>query len=197
MSYARLAKTLILTACFVCTVIVGYAFVKYVSAPSQSHILSSGATSSTTTSIDMFNNTPIAVRNTYFSFTYPASMHPYAQQPLKLPEIANYSYGYSDIESWQLAVSAQTLAGPSLSQDSSYLFRAQHPDQYKLNTSTISGQPVAIMTDTQAAGFSKVAFILHGSDVIRVSLYGNDTSGTSVLNNVFTQVLHSIKWSTE
>jgi hypothetical protein len=195
MSYYILAKRLIITACFVCVVIIGYAFVKYVSTPSQSHIVSSGATSSMTTSISMFNNTPVAVRNAYFSFTYPTSMHAYTQQPLKLPEIADYSYGYSDIESWQLAVSAQTLGGPTLSQDSSYLYRAQHSSQYQLSNTTINGEPVTIVTDTQASGFSKVAFLLFGSDVVHVSLYGNDTSGTSVLNNVFTQVLSSIKWS--
>jgi len=143
----------------------------------------------------MFNNTPVAVHNNYFSFSYPASMHAYAQQPLKLPEIADYSYGYSDIESWQLAVSAQTLVQPSLSQDSSYLYRTQHPDQYRLSSTTINGQPVAIMTDTKASGFSKVAFLLNGSNVVHVSLYGNDNSGITVLNNVFTQVLNSIKWS--
>lgn len=196
MMYSKLAKRVIMTVCFVFAAIIIYGFVKYVSAPSQSQILSSGATNSSETSVSMFNNTPVAVHNAYFSFSYPASMHAYAQQPLKLPEIADYSYGYSDIESWQLAVSAQTLVQPSLSQDSSYLYRTQHPDQYQLSNTTINGKSVAIMTDAKAAGFSKVAFILYGSDVVHVSLYGNDTSGTTVLDNVFMQILNSIKWPT-
>ena len=127
-------------------------------------------------------------------FTYPAAMHPYAQQPLTAPQIANYSYGYRDIESWQLAISAQTLSEPTLSNDSAYNFRSQHPEQYQLSNLTMNGQPVAIMTDTTASGFSKVAFLLHGSVAVNISLYGNDTSGTAILNSVFMQVLHSLQW---
>jgi hypothetical protein len=143
----------------------------------------------------MFNNTPIAVKNAYFSFTYPAAMHTYPVQKLSTPELANYSYGYSDSESWQLTVSDQALNESSLTQDSAYVFRTQNQNQYILSTVTIGDQQVPVMTDEKASGFSKLAFLLHGSDVIHVSLYGDDTSGTSILNNVFMQVLNSIKWS--
>lgn len=195
MSYKKWVKRLSITACIVLAVFIGYAFVRYVSTPSQSQILSSGATVSSTNDISMFNNTPVAVHNAYFSFTYPAAMHTYPVQRLSAPELANYSYGYSDIESWQLSVTDQTLVESSLTQDSAYIFRTQHPTQYQLSSLTINGQQVPVMTDTKASGFSKLAFLLHGSDVVHISLYGNDTSGTTVLNNVFVQILNSIKWS--
>lgn len=195
MSYKRLAKRLAILVCFASVLVFGYVFVKYLSTPSQSQILASGATASSTSSISMFNNTPVAVHNPYFSFTYPVAMHAYAAQTLKPPVLAAYSYGYRDIESWQLAVSAQTLTQSSLANDSSYEFRLQHPDQYQRSTLSIHGQPVTVMTDANADGFSKVAYILHGSDVLHVSLYGNDTYGTSTLSSVFMQVLNSVAWS--
>jgi len=194
MTYKRWAKRLTILACFVGVIVAGYWFATYVAAPSQATIMPSTAALNEPSSTGLFDYTPVPVHNAYFSFSYPASMHAYAQQPVKAPELADYSYGYQDIESWQLAVSAQTLAETSLSQDSSYIYRTQHADQYQLSNTTINGYPVAIITDTKAAGFSKVAFMLHGSEVIHISLYGNDTSGISMLNNVFTQILHSVQW---
>lgn len=195
MLYSKLAKRLLMSACVIFAVIIVYGFARYLSLPSQSQILSSGATTSSTNGVGLFNNTPVTVKNAYFSFAYPAAMFTYKVQKLSSPELANYSYGYNDIESWQLTVSDQTLPESSLMQDSAYLLRSQNTDRYALSTISINGQQVPVMADTKASGFNKIAFLLQGSDVIHVSLYGNDTAGTTVLNNVFMQVINSIKWN--
>lgn len=196
MAYRKWVVRLIILACLLCVVVGAFLFYRYLSSPSQSNITTPNALVNSLSNTSTFNNTPVAVHNTYFSFTYPAAMHPYPLQPLTTPQIADYSYGYRDIESWQLAISGQTLSEPTLSNDSAYTYRAQHPEQYQPSNTTINGQPVVIMTDSTASGFSKVAFLLHGSVVVNVSLYGNDTSGTDILNSVFMQVLNSLTWST-
>jgi hypothetical protein len=196
MAYKKWVVRLIVIACLVALIVGGYIFVQYLTSPSQSKITTPNAPVSSLSNTSTFNNTPVVVHNAYFSFTYPASMHPYPRQPLINPFIADYSYGYRDIESWQLAVSGQTLSEPSLSNDSAYNFRSQHPEQYQLSNITINGQSVAIMTDIKSSGFSKVAFLLHGSVAVDVSLYGNDTSGTAILNGVFMHVLDTLRWIT-
>lgn len=195
MAFRKRIVRLVVLFCVVCLVSSGYVFTHYLTSPSQSKITTPNAPVSSLSSTSTFNNTPVSVHNTYFSFTYPAAMHPYATQPLKNPQIANYSYGYRDIESWQLAISGQMYSDPSLSSDSAYNYRSQHPEQYKLTNTSINGQSVTIMTDMKDAGFSKVAFLLHGSAIVNVSLYGNDTSGTEILNSVFMQVLNSLQWT--
>lgn len=187
----RLAAVTVLAA----VLFIGFMFYQYVSTPSQSQIITPNSSLSSLSNTSTFNNTPVAVQNAYFSFSYPAAMKPYKQQPVTAPMLVNYSYGYRDIESWELTITAQSLSAASLSTDSAYNFRSQHPDQYKLEYDTVNDQPVAVMTDTKATGFSKVAFMLHGNYVIHVSLYGNDTSGTNILNSVFEQVLKSMNWN--
>lgn len=187
----RLAIVMVLAA----VLFLGYMFYRFVSTPSQSQITTPTSSLSSLSNTSTFNNTPVTVQNSYFSFSYPAAMKPYKQQPVTAPMIANYSYGYRDIESWELTITAQTIPQSTLTNDSAYNYRSQHPEQFQLVNETINGHPVAVMTDAQASGFSKVAFVLQGNYVINVSLYGNDTSGTNILNSVFSQVLKSLQWN--
>lgn len=187
----RLAVAMVLVA----VLFLGFMFYRYVSTPSQSQITTPNSSLTSLSNTSTFNNTPVTVQNAYFSFSYPAALKPYKQQPITAPMIANYSYGYRDIESWELTITAQAIPQSSLTNDSAYNYRAQHPEQYQLHNESINGRPVAVMTDTQASGFSNVAFVLHGSYVINVSLYGNDTSGTDILSSVFSQVLKSLRWN--
>lgn len=173
----------------------GYMFYRFVSTPSRSQITTPTSSLSSLSNTSTFNNTPVTVRNSYFSFSHPAALKPYVQQPVTAPMIANYSYGYRDIESWELTITAQTIPQSTLTNDSAYSYRSQHPEQFQLVNETINGHPVAVMTDAQASGFSKVAFVLQGNYIINVSLYGNDTSGTDILSSVFSQVLNSLQWN--
>lgn len=196
MPYRKWVVRLAVVMVFAAVLFLCLMFYRYVSAPSQSQITTPNSSLSSLSNTSTFNNTPVIVQNSYFSFSYPTALKPYKQQPVNGPMIANYSYGYRDIESWELTITAQMIPQPSLTNDSAYNFRSQHPDQYQLVNETINSQPVAVMTDTQASGFSKVAFLLHGNYVINVSLYGNDTSGTGILSSVFSQVVQSLQWNT-
>lgn len=142
-----------------------------------------------------FNMDPVAVHNTYANFTYPAGMVPMKTQLPSGHEVALFSYSHRDIESWQLAITINTLPNSTLTDDSGYLFRKNNPSRYQQSTANIHATPILIMTDTQAGGFSKVAFLAHGTLSADISLYGDDSTGTDVLTKAFNQVLSSWHWN--
>jgi hypothetical protein len=175
-----------------CGGLAAYSLIHFIDTPSESKITNAPIAASTTTA---FNNTPAIVHNKFFTFSYPTALSPQTQQPLSGSEIAAYSYTYRDVESWQLTVVALEPSAPILGNDSAYSYRIQHPDQYQLSNETINGQLVKVITDTQAGGFSKVAFLIHGSEIANISLLGDDPMGTGLLNKTFSQVIDSWAWN--
>src|SRR5262249_33778380 len=78
-----------------------------------------------------FNLQPVTVTNPYAHFTYPAALTAIPTQALHGAEVASYSYGFRDSESWQLTITITRLADPSLSDDSGYSFRKINPQIYQ------------------------------------------------------------------
>lgn len=191
MSRKRRVVGTVIFVLLLCICLTAYELLRYMDAPSQSKITLTHATTSDTVT---FNTKPTDVQNEYFNFAYPAAMSPETEQPLTGSEIATYSYTYRDIESWQLTITVLNLPAPPLNNDSAYLFRAQHSEEYKPSTETVNGQSVRIMTDTEAGGFSEIAFLQHDTEVANISLLGNDSSGTAILNKTFSQILESWTW---
>jgi len=142
-----------------------------------------------------FNFTPTTVTGTYISFAYPKvlSVDTATQKP-QYPILESYVYKYKDIESWLLAVTVTDLQSDSLKADSSYYARLLNPAEYQLSTVTVHNNTFQVMTDTQAVGFSKVAFLLHNNMAVDISLTGNDDLGTTNLQKTFNIVLGNFNW---
>lgn len=138
---------------------------------------------------------PIAVSNAYARFSYPGTMQVMAgaEGPMG-DEVAVYNYKMSDVVPWHLAITINHLQEPELTYDSSYLLRKNHPTEYRASTATSGSNTFAVMADTQAGGFSKVAYSLHGDLSADISLTGDDASGDSTLAQAFQQVLQSWQW---
>jgi hypothetical protein len=141
-----------------------------------------------------FDMQPIPISNPYASFTYPAALKPMPTQSPHGSALVTYTYGYRDIESWELNITVNRLAEPILTDDGGYDFRKVNPNRYEESTTTIGQNSFKIMSDTTAGGFSKVAFNLHGSLSADISLYGDDPNGQADLNATFQQILSSWQW---
>jgi hypothetical protein len=143
----------------------------------------------------VFNLKPVKVVSPEASFSYPAALTMLSSDMVKPPVLAIYNYGYKYTESWRLAITVNQLNGSSLNSDGSYALDMSEPATYSLSHATYNGISYAIMTNTQASGFSKVAFTVNGSRSADISLYGDDENGTAYLQKTFLAVLRSWKWN--
>jgi hypothetical protein len=141
------------------------------------------------------NFTPSPVTGTYISFAYPKlfAVDKATQKPQD-PILASYVYQYNDTGSWLLAITVTDLQSDSLKADSSYYARLLNPTEYQLATVAVKNNTFQVMTDTQAAGFGKVAFSLHNNMSADISLTGYDDLGTANLQKAFNIVLGSFSW---
>ena len=164
---------------------------KYAAAPATTSSITTTLPDATVSAIDP---TPVAVQNAYADFVYPLGMRPTAQGDKTPPLLASYQYVYQGSGSWQLAISINRLAEPTLTDDSGYGLRKADPDRYQESTITIGSNTFVVMTDMQANGFNRVAFLLHGTLSADIAVYGNDPLGDDGLTAVFKQVLSSWHW---
>jgi hypothetical protein len=135
------------------------------------------------------------VHNPYANFSYPNTLSPLAgMDGPHGEEVALYNYGKQDVVPWHLAITINHLQQPSLNSDSGYMVRKDRPSQYQATTITSGSNTFIVMTDTQAGGFGKAAFILHGDLSADISLTGDDSLGGSTLAQVFLQILQSWEW---
>jgi hypothetical protein len=135
---------------------------------------------------------PVQVKGKYASFSYPGSLKP--APGATSSGLGSYSYTKVDIESWQLEIEINELSQPSLSADTGYVLRENDPSRYQATTVVNGKNTFIIMSDTQAGGFSKVAFSLDGDKSVDISLIGDDPSGNAALANTFREVLQSWQW---
>jgi hypothetical protein len=138
--------------------------------------------------------TPKPQSNHYATFDYPSGITLNTPQPLTAPFVATMVYSARDVESWVLAIDISSNPVGNLSNNSAYLGRIDNPTEYHQSQTTINGQPVLIITDTTAPGFSQLAFLVHGSWLATVALTGDDANGTQPLQTAFNMVLNSWHW---
>jgi hypothetical protein len=168
-------------------------FVKQFNGPSQGNVAS--VSSQKASAVTSFNLNPVLVTSPYVNFSYPKALSVVAPQVNQPPLLDTFIYGYRDTESWRLAITVNSLNGTSLNEDSSYQFRLSEPEEYKESHETVAGKNYVVMTDTQAAGFSEVAYIINGSHSADISLYGDDPTGLAYLQETFAMVLKSWHWN--
>jgi hypothetical protein len=142
-----------------------------------------------------FNRSPVLIEGEYASFMYPQALTVLPTTAVSPPVLAEYQYSYKDVESWRLSVTVLQLSQPSLIADNSYQFRTLDPTRYIQTTQNIDGQTYVVMSDTQAGGFSQIAYTLHGTQVAEISLYGDNVPGTHLLESIFRSVLGSWQWN--
>jgi hypothetical protein len=138
--------------------------------------------------------TPTPGGGLYASFNYPAALSQVVGGETIAPTLVNYDYSYRDIESWNLEIIIYTNPSGNLTNDSPYTYRQLHPAIFQESKTTINHQPVDIMTDKTAAGFGKLAFLIHGQYQATISLTGNDANGVDDLQATFNMVLNSWRW---
>lgn len=138
------------------------------------------------------NLTPKKIVGRYVSFDYPAGM---TQKPQTVfgSDLETFAFTARDVTTWQLGVNVSTPKGGTLNGDSGFNFRAHNPALYQESYINVNNQQVTVMSD-KTVSFGKVAYLLHGAQLATVSLYGDDTTGTQPLQNVFMMVLDSLHW---
>jgi hypothetical protein len=171
----------------------GWYVYEQLNSPSNGSVMS--LTAQKLNSIVSFNLNPVPVTSPYASFSYPKALTSLpSSSPPVAPELASFTYGYKDIENWMLAISVNSLSGTTLDSDSSYLFRKDNPSIYQESNVTYGGMHYEVMKDTQAAGFSEVAFAIQGNESVDISLFGQDQNGNQNLQATFATVLASWQW---
>jgi hypothetical protein len=142
-----------------------------------------------------FNSKPVTVQTDYASFQYPAALMPLPNVSAVSPVLASRSYSYGDIENWRMSINVTQINGQTIDSDSGYQLRATQSDRYAQSDAIYGNQDFTVMTDTQAAGFSKVAYLAHGNQVAEISLYGDDAQSLQTLQATFATVLGSWQWT--
>jgi hypothetical protein len=170
-----------------------YSFLRYVNSPaSASNIVSPATTLSQKTST--IKSTPVTVSDPYANFSYPSIFKPLKQQPNTGNILASYGYEHHALLPWQLVVTINFLPSDSTKDDSAYYAMSQNPTRYNALTSTVNGNQVTTMTDLESGGFSKIAFLFHGSYSADISFNSDDAQNASEEQAILTQVLQSWQW---
>ncbi len=138
--------------------------------------------------------TPKLQNTKYASYDYPSGLNLKTGTPIYPPSVATLDYTVKDVESWFLAVDISSNPSGNLSNNSAYLGRIDNPSEFHQSNTNINGQPVIIITDTQAEGFSQIAFLVHDTWLATVSLIGDDVSGTQPLQTSFNMILQTWHW---
>lgn len=139
------------------------------------------------------NLKPKKITGKYVSFSYPAGLAPKKTASATAPNVETFDFSAHDVTTWLLAVNVSVLKGGTLSGDSGFTYRQANPGTYQESHLTVNSQPVDVMTD-KTANFSKVAYLIHGPQLVTVSLYGDDAQGTQSLQTSFMMVLNSLRW---
>jgi len=177
----------------VCVVVVtGWLFIRSLSQPASGVITAAPVSSSTaSSSIDL---TPHPRDGQTVSFSYPMALTVAKNSPFALPTVEEFNFTYRDIESWNIAIAVLYIPSQRINDNNAYLFRKVHPETYHESQQTVQGQPIKVMTDSSVGGFSKVGFLTHGNYQATVSVIGDDSDGTAVLQKTFNMILNSWRW---
>lgn len=171
-----------------------YSFLRYVNSPVSASNIATSKTDSSSQKITKLKSSPIAVNGAYASFTYPSIFTPLKQQTLSGNILASYGYEHRALLSWQLEITINYLPSGSTAGDGSYYAMSQDPTRYNAVTETVNGSPVTTMSDLEAGGFNKIAFLFHGSYSADISLSSMDSQNASEEQAVLNQVVQSWQW---
>jgi hypothetical protein len=166
-------------------------FSKVANAPSKATVITQSNKSSQPT----INLTPVSISNAYASFDYPEALRQTPSGGLMTNEVAAYTFLYRDLETWSMAIEIVTNQSGLVSDNNAYQFRKVNPQTYAETDYSVNDQPVVVMTDKTYGGFSKVAFLVHGSYQAIISLYGDDPGGIGNLSKTFNMVINSWQWN--
>jgi hypothetical protein len=143
--------------------------------------------------VNQIDLTPVNEKGNYATFNYPKGLR-FKPTSAVTPYVEEFYFTARDIETWILAIDVVPLKGGNLMSDSDFMLRLNNPALFTENRQTVNGAVVYIMSDKSAAGFSKVAFLPHGSLIASVSLQGDDATGTQPLMTAFKTILNSWHW---
>ena len=173
--------------------VVGLALVsRYAVSPAEGIIASFRSLPSTSArALDM---TPVSARNNYATFRRPRGMMAMRSQTLHGSEVAVHNWKHNDIQTWRLAILIIDVPSYKMTDNNAYLFRKLNPSRFHESLVLVRGQPVPVMTDVSANGFSKVGFLRSGRYQAVVSLCGDDPRGQADLQSTLAMVLDSWHW---
>lgn len=140
------------------------------------------------------NLSPKVISDKYVTFKYPKGLILKSNNLAGVNSVDTYAFSVKDIYSWSLGIDIATAPGASITNLSSYIYRAENPATYTLSKEVVGAMPVSIITDTTFSGFSKVAYISNGTYVATISLIGADSAGNAPLAATFNMVLNSWQW---
>jgi hypothetical protein len=183
-------RILLITAVALVVILIGAAVGGLLIGPSQGNI-----TAVATTPVSSVPDSPlINVQTGQASFGYPAD---FSSQPPELatpPVLFSQAYIKPVVTHWRLAVSILSVQESTLSDDSGYALRVSQPAQYQPSTQVINGIHFTVMHDTQAGGYSAVAYTLDNLRVGEIAISGDDQSNGGTLQPLFQSVLKSWHW---
>ncbi len=138
---------------------------------------------------------PVPVSNAYAQFSYPSFLTPLKQQqPAGGSTLAAYGYEYHAAVPWQLTVTINYVPGSLANNDSAYYAMVQNAARYQKTMETVNGHPVTVVTDLTAGGFSKIAFLFHGTYSANIAVNGIDQQYTEQEQATLDQIVKSWNW---
>jgi hypothetical protein len=137
--------------------------------------------------------TKVSLQGTYADFIYPSDFIVSPDGDPHPPQLEIYSFVSHKSISVLLGVQVLSLPSGNLSDDGSYNYRRVNPTKYKLETKTINGQQVFVMTDT-TAGYNKTAFFVHAGKEGTVNINSADTTQAAALDQELTDIVASWQW---
>jgi hypothetical protein len=190
----HVSKKRIVLGLFLLIIVTIVALIFLVVVPGLSKPVSGTITTKTVRSdIVSIDLSPVEKVSKYISYDYPKGMTPQPQSPIASPYLQEDSYHAADTQTWILVVTVSNPPGAVVTGDSGFAFRVSNPTIYKQSSETVNGQKVIIMTDT-TENFGKIAYIMHGSELATISLYGSDNAGPAPLQSAFNQTVASLHW---
>lgn len=188
------AKVIILGTVATILCISGTILLHVMDAPASATHISNGPPPPVSPVLSTSIGSPVEVTGTNVSFSYPSIFTPTAQQPVEGDILASYGYERRMLTSWQLTVTVVLLPGGQRDGDSAYYAATQDPARYSESAEVVNGNSAIVMTDKTFAGFSKVAFLFHGSYSADVSLNSEDAEDATEEQSALNMVLQSWRW---
>jgi len=165
------------------------AFMKYLSKPAVGIVSHSQFDPSAETA----NPKYLTRTGKYIAFSYPGNFKAAPQPQPSGTELETFSLARQPSPFWFLNITVSSLPSGNLNDDGSYNMRILNSARYKKSSLSINGVSVTSFFDA-TNGYAKTAFISHDGKDVSVSLQSNDTPNSDQLDQVFENVISSLKW---
>ena len=132
----------------------------------------------------------------YATYDYPVAFSEQSHPDIISPVIDRQWFSRGSLTGWQLSVTIYSLPSANETDNGDYNLRQTMPNRFSRTESTSKqGDTITIFSDTEAASFSKVAFVHSGSKLSAVALTGAASASNADLNEVLSGIVTSWRFN--